>query len=119
MDTSSSPQAAPAACLAALPTPVTAQRRVDFSPLPQSLGLSESQRTALQALAAGHGPVAAAAIAGVHPATLFRWRKRNARFIAAFNAWRKQVAESTHARLLAAGDHAATTVLRACENGDV
>jgi hypothetical protein len=104
---------------ASSPTIVIAKPIAPLPDLPHSIGLQARQRLALQALAAGNSVYAAARHAGVNPSTLFRWRRRDARFIAAFNAWQAHSQQAARDCLIAANEHAARTILRAAQTGHV
>ena len=105
------------------PTPattlVTVKPVLPLAALPKTIGLPDRQRLALQALAAGNSVEDAARIAGISLSTLFRWRKHHPRFIAAWNAWQAESQKTARGLLIAANEHAARTVLRAAQNGDV
>ena len=100
-------------------TAIASQASPPATSLPQSIGLQERQRVVLQALTAGNSVQIAAQLAGIHPASIYRWKKYDARFIAALNAWRAQTQRSGHDTLQAAVGHAAENVLRATQKGDV
>jgi transposase-like protein len=100
-------------------TLVTATPVLPLAALPKTIGLPDRQRLALQALAAGNSVEDAARIAGISLSTLFRWRKYHPQFIAAWNAWQAESQKTARDLLVVANEHAARTVLRAAQNGDV
>lgn len=83
-----------------------------------SLALSPSQRTAIELLTSGRTMAAAAVAAGVNRSTLHRWFKGDAAFVAAFNAWQRDVLATSRGRLLSLSDLAVATVARAMNKGD-
>jgi hypothetical protein len=80
--------------------------------------LNVGQHNALSALMEGKSFAAAADLAGVGRNTVSYWVRHNAAFRAAYNAWRKDLAESINAQLHSAAQAAATVVREAIENGD-
>jgi hypothetical protein len=83
-----------------------------------SLSLSPPQRMAIQLLTSGKSLVAAATAAGVNRTTLYRWLKGDAAFVAAYNAWQRDVRDTARGRILALSDLALTTVAKAMSRGD-
>ena len=83
-----------------------------------SLALSPPQRKAIELLTSGRTVIDAAQAAGVNRATLYRWLSGDAAFVAAYNAWQKDVLATTRGRLLALTDLAVTTVTKAMTHGD-
>jgi hypothetical protein len=65
------------------------------------LGVSVPQEQAIRALAIGRTTTDAAAEAGVSRRTLHRWLAEDAAFIAAYNAWRRDAAQSARGRMMA------------------
>ena len=84
----------------------------------EGLPLTAGQQAALMALSAGRTIRAAAASAGVSRNTVSRWMNADPYFRAAYNAWRREVADSTRARLVRAAESAASVVHRAIRDGD-
>ena len=80
--------------------------------------LSPEKVKALQALNAGQNMRQAAKSSGVGRTTLYRWLKHDPYFRAAFNAWKEEMLESAHARLLRSADIAITTLVQAIAKGD-
>ena len=85
---------------------------------PRKLSLRAAQELALQNLAAGRSISDAARTVGVDRRTLYRWIHDDARFAAAYNAWRREVVDSGRARILAMSNRALDAVQTAIENGD-
>jgi hypothetical protein len=83
-----------------------------------TLALSPPQQTAIQLLTSGHTLVASATAAGVNRVTLYRWLKRDPAFVAAYNAWQKDVIDTARGRILALSGLAVTTVARAMSTGN-
>jgi hypothetical protein len=83
-----------------------------------TLALSPPQQMAIQLMTSGHTLVASATAAGVNRTTLYRWLKRDPAFVAAFNAWQKDVLDTARGRILALSGLAVTTVARAMSGGD-
>jgi hypothetical protein len=83
-----------------------------------SMSLSPPQRLAIQLLTSGKSLVAAATAAGVNRTTLYRWLKADPAFVAAYNAWQKDVRDTARGRILALSDLAITTVAKAMLGGD-
>jgi hypothetical protein len=83
-----------------------------------ALALSPGQRKAIELLTSGHTVVEAATAAGVGRATLYRWLKGDAQFVAAYNAWQADAIATARARLLAMTDLAVATVGKAMSRGD-
>jgi AcrR family transcriptional regulator len=82
------------------------------------LALSPPQRLAIEMLTSGQTLVASATAAGVSRMTLYRWLKGDAVFLAAFNAWQKDVLDTARGRLLALSDLAVSTVAKSLSRGD-
>jgi len=80
--------------------------------------LSTVQEKALQHLTSGSGVVEAAKAAGVHRRTVWRWMHADPHFIAAYNAWQREVVASGRARVLAMTDLALDTVQSAMQQGN-
>jgi hypothetical protein len=93
-----------------------------FAPVSEAeslmLALPPAQRTAIELLTSGKTLVAAATAAGVTRMTLYRWLKADAAFSAAYNAWQKDILDTTRARLLALSDLAVSTVAKSMALGD-
>jgi len=83
-----------------------------------SLSLSPPQRMAIQLLTSGKSLVAAATAAGVNRTTLYRWLKGDPAFVAAYNAWQKDVRDTARGKILALSDLAITTIAKAMTRGD-
>jgi hypothetical protein len=83
-----------------------------------TLALTPPQRTAIILLTSGHTLVASATAAGVNRTTLYRWLKGDSAFLAAFNAWQKDVIDTARGRILALSDLAVNTVAKAMTKGD-
>jgi len=83
-----------------------------------TLSLTPPQQKAIRLLTSGHTLVASATAAGVNRTTLYRWLKGDAAFLAAFNAWQKDVLDTTRGRILALSDLAVNTVAKAMTRGD-
>jgi hypothetical protein len=83
-----------------------------------SLSLSPPQRMAIQLLTSGQSLVAAATAAGVNRTTLYRWLKGDPAFVAAYNAWQKDVRDTARGKVLALSDLAITTIAKAMTRGD-
>src|SRR6185312_9207128 len=88
------------------------------SSAPESAVLDATQQIALSALTSGATIRQAASKAGVHRNTVSRWRRADAAFRAAYNAWRQEMICSTRSRVLGMANAAATAVLNALEMGD-
>src|SRR5437899_2928013 len=56
-----------------------------------AMGLSPAQQRAIARLTSGSTVAGAAEAAGVGRTTLYRWLKEDAAFIAAYNAWQRDV----------------------------
>jgi hypothetical protein len=84
----------------------------------RSLSLTPPQRMAIQLLTSGKSLVAAATAAGVNRTTLYRWLKGDPAFVAAYNAWQKDVRDTARGRILALSDLAITTIAKAITQGD-
>jgi hypothetical protein len=80
--------------------------------------LSGSQCQVLEALAEGKTICAAASEAGVHRTSVNRWIHSHPAFRFVYNAWRRELMESTHARLLRACESASGVIQAAIDNGD-
>jgi len=74
--------------------------------------LTAAQLTTLHALTAGCSVAEAAREAGIHPATIYRWKKDDPRFIVTMNAWRSEALASARDRFLALTDEAVRTAYR-------
>ncbi|HEY2584154.1 MAG TPA: hypothetical protein VGI81_00145 [Tepidisphaeraceae bacterium] len=81
-------------------------------------GLSAIQELALEHLTAGVSIADTARAARVDRRTLHRWIRDDARFAAAYNAWRQEVIDSGRARVLAMANRALNTMNAAIEKGD-
>jgi hypothetical protein len=60
----------------------------------------------------------AAAAARVHRSSLSRWLHHDPNFRAAYNAWRRELIDSTHAKLLHTAELATGAIHRAIAKGD-
>ena len=78
-----------------------------------ALALSPEQRTALEKMLTGHTLVASATAAGVTRMTLYRWLHDDAKFQAAYNAWKLDAVTGAQTKILAMTDTAVNTVGRA------
>ena len=67
----------------------------------------------------GQSPTAAANLAGVDRATVYRWRKADLHFIAALNACQREVHQTTGDYLLSGLQQAAKNVLESVRQGNV
>jgi hypothetical protein len=84
-----------------------------------SSSLSVPQCRALETLMSGQTVWDAAEAAGVGRTTFYRWMNEDAGFRAAYNAWRRDMAEATHGSILALTEPAVRAVAAALEKGDV
>jgi hypothetical protein len=80
--------------------------------------LDPSQELALAALLAGKTYGEAATAAGVHRGTVWRWLTGDPRFIARYNAGRREIADRARAGLLTLGQLAIKAVQEALEGDD-
>jgi hypothetical protein len=80
--------------------------------------LTAEQQTALAALCTGKRMRDAAAAARVHRMTLSRWLHNDPNFRAAYNAWRRELVDSTRAKLLHTAELATGAIHRAIAKGD-
>jgi hypothetical protein len=80
--------------------------------------LSVGQQEVLALLTEGKSICAAAETAGVGCNTVTRWIRRHPAFRVVYNAWRRELLESTNARLLRAAESAAGVIQTAIDNGD-
>ena len=85
---------------------------------PPETRLTPTQELALQHLAAGSSICEAAERAGIGRRTLHRWIKEDPDFAAAYNAWRRELIDSGHARALAMTDRALAAIDKAIEKGN-
>ena len=83
-----------------------------------SESLSVEQSIALAALSAGQTIRGAAEQACVSRNTVTRWIQCDPVFRAAYNAWRRELTESTRATILNCAESAAAVVSKAIDNGD-
>jgi hypothetical protein len=88
------------------------------SPSAESAQLSVPQQAALSALFSGKLIRDAAAASGVHRVTVGRWLRSDPAFRAAYNAWRQELIDSTHTRLLRTAELATGAIHRAIAQGD-
>jgi hypothetical protein len=91
-------------------------------PIPQDQPSFESlpldQQLALSALADGCTYTDSATRAGVARVTLWRWIHKDPAFAEVFNAWKRELNESTRLKLLTAAPTASSAVLKAIDAGD-
>ena len=80
--------------------------------------LPAAQHAALSAIVSGDSFRRAAESAGVSRATVYRWLQSDPLFRAAYNAWQKEIRESSHARLLKMSEQAVNVVEKALERND-
>jgi hypothetical protein len=81
-------------------------------------GLGDEQQVAFAALRAGRSFAQAAEEADVNRTTIYRWVHGDPRFRAAYNAWKREMAESAHVRMLKLADKAVDVVERALDKDD-
>jgi hypothetical protein len=81
-------------------------------------GLTAIQELALEHITSGVSIADAARAARVDRRTLHRWIRDDARFAAAYNAWRREVVDSGRARVLAMSNRALDAMNAAIEKGD-
>ena len=86
-------------------------------PVAESM-LNQMQVRALAVIVRGGAIAEAAAAAGVDRATLYRWRKSDAQFIAALNAWRQEQQLHAKDRLLGLASAATDAVAGTLARGD-
>ena len=80
--------------------------------------LPVAQYAALSAIVSGNSFRRAAEAAGVSRATIYRWVQTDPLFRAAFNAWQKEIKESSHARLVKMSEQAVDVVEKALQRND-
>ena len=80
--------------------------------------LTAEQQAALLALYSGKKMREAAAAARIHRNTLSRWLHNDPNFRAVYNAWRRELIDSTHAKLLHTAELATGAIHRAIAKGD-
>jgi hypothetical protein len=106
----------------AVPVPVAASTAdepvVIDRPRGARAALTAGQEIALQRLFAGSSVAQAARAAQVDRRTVFRWMQENHHFVAAYNAWQREMVASGRARVLAMNDLALDTVQNAMLKGD-
>ena len=72
--------------------------------------LSPGQLSVLREIMAGKSIMAAAKSTRVSRSTIYRWQSEDANYIAALNAWKRQMDESVRHRLVALADRAVTAL---------
>jgi len=72
--------------------------------------LSPGQLSVLREIMAGKSIAAAAKNTRVSRSTIYRWQSEDANYIAALNAWKRQMDESVRNRLVALADRAVTAI---------
>jgi hypothetical protein len=82
------------------------------------MGVTVEQEKAIVLMGSGKSVTEAAAEAGVGRRTLYRWLKEDPKFIAAWNAWRREIGQSARARLLGVAAEAVEAVREAVRKGD-
>ena len=97
--------------------PVAESGAAKTVPVAESM-LSETQVRALTVIVRGGSLMEAAAAAGVDRTTLYRWRKEDAQFIAALNAWRHEQQLHAKDRLLGLATAATDAVAGTLAGGD-
>src|SRR5947209_3443677 len=80
--------------------------------------LPAAQHAALSAIVSGNSFRRAAEAAGVSRATIYRWVQSDPLFRAAFNAWQKEIKESSHARLVKMSEQAVDVVEKALQRSN-
>jgi hypothetical protein len=87
-------------------------------PPDQAEALEPAQELALAALLAGKPLGEAAAAAGCHRATLWRWMTGDPRFMARYNAGRREMADQARTELLTLGQSAIKAIRETLESPD-
>src|SRR6516164_5845206 len=82
----------------------------------QAEALEPVQEIALTALLAGRPITEAAAVAGCHRSTVYRWLQDDSLFVARLNASRREIADQARAELLALGTAAVAAIRETLEN---
>jgi hypothetical protein len=80
--------------------------------------LTAEQQAALLVLFSGKKMREAAVAARIHRNTLSRWLHSDPHFLAAYNAWRRELIDSTRAKLLHTAELATSALHRAIAKGD-
>lgn len=80
--------------------------------------LPAAQHAALSEIVSGGSFRRAAEAASVSRATIYRWVQSDPLFRAAFNAWQKEIKESSHARLVKMSEQAVDVVEKALQRND-
>ena len=82
------------------------------------MALSPGQRKAIERLTSGSTAVEAATAAGVGRSTIYRWMKEDPAFIAAYNAWQRDLLATARGKMLALTDVALVALGKALGQGD-
>jgi len=80
--------------------------------------MEPKQESALQLLQAGRSMVETAQTVGVARATIYNWLKHDPVFLAAYNQWHDEIAETTRSRVAMLSDKAVGALDKALDAGD-
>ena len=86
---------------------------------PDVIRLRQRQRAVLEILMIGKSVRAAAQMANVSRATLYRWMRSDEEFKAALKAWQERAQTTARSKLLCATEKAADVIIKKLDDGDL
>jgi len=86
---------------------------------PDVIRLRQRQRAVLEILMIGKSIRAAAQMANVSRATLYRWMRSDEEFKAALKAWQERAQTTARSKLLCATEKAADVIIKKLDDGDL